>query len=233
MRPCGRRAEPEFVFQAGRYRDDLGGAARGGGGSPDVDVLELADAAVADKGAGEPKDARGALLGAELKNAFLAMDFLSQGPVFGEVEAHGLFEIDILAGADGGQGGEHVPVIGRGDENGVNVLTSEQLAEVGVGGAVFVLVVLIDAVAGLFEVLFHDVADGDDPGVFLVQEIAHVPLPLRADADAADDNAAAGRDVAGPAKRGGGRKRGQCGGRKCEGGGLFQELAAFHRKSKV
>ena len=146
------RAEPELEVEAGGRGGDAGGAAGGGGGSPDVDVPELADAAVADEGAGEAEDAGGALLGAELEDAFVAVDVFAQGPVFGEVEAHGLFEVNVLAGADGGQGGEHVPVIGGGDEDGVEVLAGDQFAEVVVGGAVLVLVVLVDAVAGLLEV---------------------------------------------------------------------------------
>ena len=41
----------------------------------------------------------------------------------------------------------------------------------------------------------HDIAHGDDLGVLLIEEVAHVSLPLRADADAADGNAVAGRDL--------------------------------------
>jgi hypothetical protein len=188
-------------------------------------VLELADAAVADQRAGEAEDARGALLRAELEDAFVALHFFAQSPVFGEVEAHRLFEIDVLAGADGGDGRENMPVIGRSDEDGVNVLPGEQFAEVGIGGAGVVLVVLVDAVAGLVAVLFHDIADGDDLGVLLVQEIAHVPLALRADADAADSDAVARSGFAGSPERGGGRERGQCGGGEGECSGLPEELA--------
>src|ERR1039457_4334773 len=70
MGPQGCGAKPSFIIQARRDGDDLGGAARGAGGRPDVDVFELADEAVADQRAGEPEDARGALLSAELKDAF-------------------------------------------------------------------------------------------------------------------------------------------------------------------
>ena len=93
--------------------------------------------------------------------------------------------------------------------HGVNVLAGDQFTEVGVGGAVVVLVVLVDAVAGLVEVVFHDVAHGDDPGVFLIEEVAHVPLPLRPDADAADGDAVAGRDLAGPPRAEAGMREGK------------------------
>ena len=116
-------------------------------GDPDIDVAEATDAAVAHEGAGETEDAGGALLGAELEDAFVAVDFFAQGPIFGEVEAHGFFEVDVFAGADGGQGGEDMPVIGRGDEDGVEVFAGEQLAEVVVRWRSPVLVVPVDAVA--------------------------------------------------------------------------------------
>src|ERR1039458_9762699 len=67
--PEGHRPEPSFIIQARRDGDDLGGTPRSTGGRPDVDVLELADAAIADQRAGKPEGARGALLGAMAASA--------------------------------------------------------------------------------------------------------------------------------------------------------------------
>ena len=191
---------------------------------------EAADAVVADESARQAEDARGALLRAELEDTFVTADCFAQGPVFGEVEAHGFFEVDVFAGADGGQGREDVPVIGGGDEDGVEVLAGDQFAEVMVGGAIPILVVLIDPVAGLLEVGGEDIAEGNNAGVLLAQEVAHDALALGAQADAADGDAAAGGDLAGPAEGGRGREGGQGGGGEGKGGGLSEELAAGWHK---
>ena len=103
-------------------------------------MLELANASVADQGTSDPEGARGTLLGAKLKDALVAMDFLPQRPVFGQVRAHRLFQVNVLAGADGCQRGQDVPMIGRGDEASIDVLAGDQLAEVAISGAVLVLV---------------------------------------------------------------------------------------------
>ena len=170
-------------------------------------MLEFADAAVADQCAGDPERARGALLGAELKDALVAMDFFPQRPVFGQVRAHRLFQVNVLPGADGCQRGQDVPMIGRGDEAGIDVLAGDQLAEVAISSAVLVLVMLVDSIARLLEVAGHDIAHRDDLGVLLIEEVAHIPLSLRADANAADRNAVAGRDPTGLAQGGSGNER--------------------------
>jgi len=46
---------------------------------------------------------------------------------------HGFFEVDVLASFDGVDGGLFVPVVGGGDEDGVDVLAGEDLAVVAGG----------------------------------------------------------------------------------------------------
>ena len=187
-------------------------------------MLELADATVANQFAGEAEGARGALLGAELKDALVVVDFLPQCPILGQVQAHRFFQVNILAGAHGGQRGQDVPMVGCGDQHGIDVFAGEQLAEVAIRSAVLVLIMLVDAVARLLEVAGHDIAHGDNLGVLLIEEVAHVPLSLRADTDAADGNAVAGGDAARFAQgRSGYEGRKRRGGER-QPGGLLQEL---------
>ena len=57
---------------------------------------------------------------------------LHELPAFPHIVRDGLFHIDILAGLDGPDGGERVPVIRRGDRNGIDLFALQQLANVGV-----------------------------------------------------------------------------------------------------
>ena len=187
-------------------------------------MFELADFAIADHLTGEPEDARGALLGAELKDAFVAMDFFAQCPVFGQIQPHWFLHVNVLAGADGRQRGQDVPVIGCRDEESVDVFPGDNLAEVAISGAIVVLIALVDRRASLFELVLFHIAHSHNLGVRLVQKVAHVPPPLRPDANAADDDAVAGRHLALFAQRGSGDDRRKRSGRNCQAGGLHQEL---------
>ena len=72
----------------------------------------------------------------------------------------------------------------------------------------------------------HDIADSDDLGVLLVEEIAHVALTLRPQANAADNNALAGGDAARSAEHGTGSQNRVSGGSECQASGLFEEISS-------
>jgi hypothetical protein len=109
-------------------------------------------------------------------------------PTFGDRQAERLFDVDVfarLASVDGGQG---MPVIGRRDDNGVDVLAIEQPA--------IVAVAVTRAAGGLFDlglgdsqVFFVDVANGHD----LLDERREVLGAAAADADRADADLFVGR----------------------------------------
>ena len=129
-----------------------------------------------------------------------------------------------------------MPMVRGGDQKRVNVFAGDDLLEVAVAFAVVVLVVLIHSSARLFQVGVHHIADGHHLCVFLVEEVPHVPLSLRSQADAADHNAVARRDLARLAKRRGRSQGRKSGGAHGQPRGLFQETAAgeevcFHSKS--
>ena len=64
----------------------------------------------------------------------------------------------------------HVPVVGRGDDHGVDVLAGDQVAEIGDLLAARGRVLLVDRFPCPPAAAGHDVADGDRPGVVLDEE---------------------------------------------------------------
>ena len=92
-----------------------------------VTDFEFADAPGAHHFAGEAEFAAGALLAADLKNAGVAVDGVDQVFGFADGEGERLFAVDILAGGAGGGGEQAVPVIGRGDEDGVDFLAVQEV----------------------------------------------------------------------------------------------------------
>ena len=68
------------------------------------------------------------------------MHGVAEGTALGDRQRGRLLQVDVLAGLDRGDRDERVPVVGRADDDGVDVAVGEQLAVVGVAG---------DAVVGL------------------------------------------------------------------------------------
>src|SRR5258707_13429793 len=98
--------------------------------------------------------------------------------------AQRLFAVDILTGVCRGNGYGSVPVVGRGDDDGVDVGTSQELAEVPVDIATPVIlpglfrVVVIDLLlAGVATMGVH-ITNGDDLSIRPAQETAQKPAGL-------------------------------------------------------
>ena len=100
-----------------------------------IDLLELADAAVADQFAGQAELAAvfGALLHARLVDAAVALAGLDQGAPLAHGDGDGLLAIHILAGPHGHRGHRGRPVIGQRHQHGVDVRPGEDLAKIVVG----------------------------------------------------------------------------------------------------
>ena len=100
-----------------------------------------------------------------------------------------LFDVDILAGGAGHHRHQGVPVIGRADDHGLQVLVVEHAAEVGIrfGAAP----ARRDA---LFQARLVDVAHGGKIGVLLILEIEDVLGADQAVADEADLHAVIGAE---------------------------------------
>jgi hypothetical protein len=114
------------------------------------------------------------------------------------------FAVHILASIQGGDGDDGVPVIRRGDDDGVDVLAGEELAEVAVGlaafeGGVLVLAVALgDGLLGVLTAVGIDIADGDDLDFFATEEVVEVTAVHLAVADEAEREALAGGSFSAP-----------------------------------
>jgi hypothetical protein len=107
------------------------------------------------------------LLRSELKHPFETMDFLSQRPILRQTETHWFFEINILSCPDGGQGGQDMPVVWRGDQKCIDVLARHDLTKITVGSAILVTVPLVNLLAGKSELVLLNIAHRDHLHIFL------------------------------------------------------------------
>jgi hypothetical protein len=66
------------------------------------------------------------LLRADLEHLVVRVHDVTQGHGFGEAQGHRLLKVDVLAGVDGVDRHLGMPVLGRCDEHGMDVLALEQ-----------------------------------------------------------------------------------------------------------
>lgn len=172
----------------------------------EAEVEEGADGAdlAEDAGADDLDDAvvvlAGVDLGADLGDAGGVLGGLADGLAFGDVEGHGLLEEEVLAGLEGGDGLDGVPMGRRGDDDGVEFLVFEEFAEVAISGGRS-----LAGGDGAVEFVLVDVADGGDAYVREAEEMAEVPAALGAEADEAEIDLLAGRRGGLTSKGGGGQ----------------------------
>src|SRR5712672_1132373 len=98
-----------------------------------ADLRDAAEAAALDEIDGIAKVDPTALLHAALQDLFAGADGAGEGGAFLQRVGDWLFEIDVLAGCESVDSHADVPVVGRGDEDGVELLV-ENFAIIDVGG---------------------------------------------------------------------------------------------------
>src|SRR5262249_53261190 len=104
-------AAPRLVAQAAGQRD-------------------LAELALVEEVHGRARAGHAAAVGAGLTDAVVPAGRLDDPPALADVVADRLLDVNVLAGLDGPDGHERVPVVRRGDADDVDALVVEQLAEV-------------------------------------------------------------------------------------------------------
>lgn len=135
----GSGAEPSVPIEAlGRI---LFGGAADAVGALVHEVESAGDADFAEFAGADPFDdaavvGGGMDLGADLADALMAVDGVADGERFGGVEGHRFLQVDILAGLNGVDGHEGMPVGRRGDDDAVDVAAGEEFAivDVAAGG---------------------------------------------------------------------------------------------------
>ena len=153
-------ALPEIPVEFGRDGLACERAFAQPGGQPDINFLELADAAVADEFAGEAEALAAALLGAGLQDHLVVAHGLDHVAALIDGQGEGLLGVDVLLRAGGGDVDQAVPVVGRAVDDAVDVVALEQFPEiVGGGGG---LAIFGEPLDGAVDVAFVHIADRDD-----------------------------------------------------------------------
>jgi len=200
VRHLRRVDEPEVVVEAfGRIADrllDLVPLAHlvvmpVGAGQVDPDCVEPTDPAATNEFAGEPGVTTGAFLTAGLEHAVVALDGVADGSALSDRVGQRLLAVDVLATVERSDAGQRVPVVRRADADRVDVLAGNECAEVLIGSAVFVAVLLVDNAANSVAMFGLDVADSHKLDSLALHEVPHVAGPLAAHTDGAHDDAVA------------------------------------------
>ena len=159
------------------------------GGQPDGDLLELADATVADQFAGHPETLAAALLGAGLQDDLVVAHGFDDVFALVDGESERLFGIDVLLRLGGGDVDQAVPVVRGAVDDDVDVVALQQLAEI--GECVGHLAILGEGLDGAVEVLWstsQTATMSPKRRAFLASPAAHA-----AAADQGDGRAVVGR----------------------------------------
>jgi hypothetical protein len=135
-----------------------------------------------------------ALLQADLRHSIIGLDGLDDVVPLFDGEGQRLFDVDVLARVERVDRHPRMPVVGRGDQDGVDVFRSEQRVVIGEG---------LCLAPGLFErgveVLVIAIAERDDLDVgFFLKDAHHVAAAI-ARADDAETDSVIGAHHAVPA----------------------------------
>src|SRR5262249_8986938 len=122
VRPLRGRPQPAVPVQAGLFLLLRQVARLAGAADVDVDRLDLADAAAAHQLAGGAELVAGALLAAGLEDAVVLAGRLDHGAGLADGQRQRLLAVDVLAGLARLDSRDGVPVVRRGDDDGVDVL---------------------------------------------------------------------------------------------------------------
>ncbi len=126
----------------------------GTGGEERGDLGELAEPIVPHQLAGQAETRVAALLAAGLENSFRGLHGGHQPLAFVDSEGERLLAVDILAGFEGGEINQSVPVVRGGIEDRVNIFLLEQLAKILID---FGAAQVMRGFVGMFAI---DIADG-------------------------------------------------------------------------
>ena len=131
-----------------------------------------------------------AALGAVLDDFAVFFCRLDELPALKDIVAKRLFDIHVLAGLACPDGGQRVPMVGRRDRDGVDVLVGERFANVAIQLGPLALGVFDDLRPSL-EHLRIGIAERDVFGfILLFEDVFDVASPLPVEANGANANAA-------------------------------------------
>ena len=165
-------------------------------------MLDFADASVANEFAGAIELLPRALLRADLQDLLGGRDLIAHVTAFGDRQGRGLLQVDVFLRAHCVDGEDGVLMVGRADDDGVDVFVGEEFAIVVVAGdAVVGLaglfgVVAVDEGLAQFNAVRVEIADRDDVGLIVLPDARQVVAARdAADADGAYVDAIARRGL--------------------------------------
>jgi hypothetical protein len=139
------------------------------------------------------------LLEAPLENPIMATEGIDHDSRFVNREGNGLLAVDVLTGPCGHRGDDRMPSIPCGDQDGIDIRTRQDLAEVLSRRYALVVSTLrlgrvrgSDRVPCVIQAPFVDVAHGDHLKVRVAEHPSQVPVTHDADADGCDIDSLAG-----------------------------------------
>jgi hypothetical protein len=129
----------------------------------------------------------------------MAAEGIDHDPRFVNREGNGLLAVDVLAGPCGHRRDDRMPSVSRGDQDGIDIRTRQDLAEVLRGCYALVVSTLhlgrvcgFDRVPCVIQAPLVNVAHGDQLKVRVAEHPSHVPVTHDADADGSDVDSIAG-----------------------------------------
>lgn len=137
--------------------------------------------------------AAGAALGAVLDDAVVFAGGFNALAAFKDVVAAGFFDVDVFAGLASPDGDEGVPVVGRGDGDGVDAFVFQELTDVGVGGD-FGCVVFFQLIDSAANDVVVNVAESGDADAGNAPEAVDVGASASVDADDGDSDVFVGAE---------------------------------------
>ena len=197
---CG--TEPEIVVESLRDRRRIQGPAAGAGRRIDVDLPYLAEITIAHEFTREgTMGVEGALLCAVLKHAAIAVHRRAECLVVGDADPERLFYVEVLPGPCGCQGDRHMPVVGCRNDHSIDAWIIEQIPEVLVHGTTLIQAALflacVPAIHQLCVLLpagSEQIANGDAPGTFHLEESPQQSASLPSDTNVAQRDLPARRE---------------------------------------
>ncbi len=165
-------------------------------GQDHFNALELANASIPDQLRHAMILRDRPILGAGLKHLLMFADRLRQHSALVNGESR-FFALHVLAGLNGHETHDRVPVVRRGDHDGVDVLPREHFAKVLRAEAILVAVAIRDRLPGAKQVAVVNVTNRNDLGVLVSEVRSEIPAhSVVTGADEADGDAIAGRGMA-------------------------------------
>ena len=133
VRAQRRRPAPHIEVKTLGNRRFSRGAAGSAVRRIDFDRMDLADHAAAHEFTADPAMRHAALLRAVLENDSLLLDHFLQGQILFDGHPQRLLDVNVLAGSRRQNPDGNVPMIGRGNHNGVDIVAGQQFAKVAIG----------------------------------------------------------------------------------------------------